>query len=253
MESPIVSFNAQWLLEPDQTGITTQLSFGDMAWQTYTFPDGLGQGGYEKCLLSLGISLFRGQHLFTPLGMGRMIALAEFDVQFSEPTFQVQVAQGGRIMQKEQIPPLDLIYSPGNDLFRLTRHIRQTPLLDGSSNSDMFALTIGVSMLNTLLGKGLSAQLLARLGLMPSPSVLVRPVPLHVTKPLLTCLPTTLSGDLRKLFCQTKVLEYLTQLVQHCSQEQPLSKPERQRKGAHEVHDYLMALEGSLPLLSKMA
>lgn len=253
MQLPLVRFTAQWLLDPDQAGVTTPLAHGNMAWQTYEFPDKLGHGGYEKIDLSLGASLFRGQHLFTPQGMGRMIPLAEFEVHFSEPTFQVQVARGGRIMQKEQIPPLDLVYSPGNDLFRLTQQIRQTPFLDGSSNSDMFALTIGVRMLNTLLGTDLAVQLLAGLGLTHPPTVLVRPVPLYVTKPLLACLPTMLSGDIRKVFCQAKVLEYLTLLVQYFAQEQPRIRPERQRNRAREVHDYLMHLEGSLPLLSEIA
>lgn len=253
MKSPVINFSARWLLEPNPTSITTPLSLDGTEWQTYAFPDGLGEGGYEKSVLALGMSVFRGKHLFTSLAMGRMIALAEFEVQFSELTFQVQVVRRGRIMHKEQIPQTDLVYSPGNDLFRLTQHIRQTPLLDGSSNSDMFALTVGISTLITLLGTGLTEQLLAQLGLEKPPMALVRPVPIHVTKPLLNCLPTTLSGNFRKVFCQTKVLEYLTLLVQHCCQDQPPTKPENQRKNVHELHDYLLTLEGALPLLSELA
>jgi len=253
MKFPIVSFNVQWLLDPNQTGLTTQLSPDSLQWTTYVFPDGLGHGGFEKTVLSLGMSVFRGEHIFTAQAVGRMVALAEFEVQFSEPTFQVQVMRGGRVMQREQIPQLDLVYSPGNDLFRLTQHIRQTPLLDGSRNSDMFALSMGVSMLKILLGDELAEQLLTQLGLVTSPMVLVRPVPLRVTQPLLACLPKTLGGDLRKVFCQAKVLEYLTLLAQHFALVQPQGKPDWQRKKAHEVRDYLIALEGGLPLISELA
>ena len=253
MKSPITNLSARWLLEPNPTRLASPLSLSGTEWQTYTFPDGLGEGGYEKSVLALGMSVFLGKHLFTPQALGHMIALAEFEVQFSEPTFQVQVVRGGRIMHKEQIPQTDLVYSPGNDLFRLAQHIRQTPMLDGSSNSEMFALTVAISTLQTLLGAGLTEQLLAQLGLEKAPTVLVRPVPIHVTKPLLACLPSTLSGDFRKVFCQTKVLEYLTRLVEHYGQDQLPTKPANQRNRAHEVHDYLMTHEGTLPLLSKLA
>jgi len=233
--------------------MTTQLALGSLPWQTYLFPDGLGHGGFEKEVLALGMSVFRGEHIFTPQAVGRMISLAEFEVEFSEPTFQVQVIRGGRTMQREQIPPLDLTYCPGNDLFRLAQQIRQTPLLDGSSNSTMLALTLGASMLKILLGEALADQLLTKLGLVSCPMVQVRPIPLHVTKPLLTCLPTGMRGDLRKLFCQAEVLEYLTLLVQHATLEQPQSRPERRRKKAHEVREYLMSLEGGLPAMSTIA
>ena len=162
MKSPISSFQARWLLESDQPGISTPLALNGTPWQTYAFPNQQGTGGYEILELAMGMSVFRGEHRFNAQSFGRMIALAEFEVQFSEPTFMVQMARGGRIMHKEQIPLIDLVYSPGNDLFRYTQHIKQTPWLDASSDSDMFALSIGTSMLITLLGEDLGEKLIGR-------------------------------------------------------------------------------------------
>ena len=253
MKTPISSFQARWLLESDQPGISTPLALNGTPWQTYAFPNQQGTGGYEILELAMGMSVFRGEHRFNAQSFGRMIALAEFEVQFSEPTFMVQMARGGRIMHKEQIPLIDLVYSPGNDLFRYTQHIKQTPWLDASSDSDMFALSIGTSMLITLLGEDLAEKLITSLGLDGPQKVRVCPVPLHVSAPFLASLPPGLTGQLRHIYCQGKVLEYLSLLVNHMVMEKVQTPPDRRRKQAHAVHEYLVSLQGGMPSMDQIA
>lgn len=118
----------------------------------------------------------------------------------------------------------------------------------------MTSLNVGDSALAGLIGEDLAQQLIDGLGLNLPPVVKVMPIPLHVSAPLRACLSPTLTGALKKLFAQAKVLEYLCALSTHvCAQIITVSLTDRKREMVRELHDDLMQLEGKLPSLDEMA
>lgn len=167
--------------------------------------------------------------------------MGEFKFEFPETTLTIQTVQGGTICHQEFYPAAELIYKPGYDFFRHADRFHTIPLIDTSSNSEMTSLCIGGSALAGLIGEDLAQQLIEGLVLNPSPVVKVMPIPLHVSAPLRACLSPTLTGALKKLFAQAKVLEYLCALSTHvCAQTVAVSLTGRKRGMVRVLHDELM-------------
>ncbi|HLA36242.1 MAG TPA: AraC family transcriptional regulator [Rhodocyclaceae bacterium] len=217
-------------------------------------PPEIGHGWFERIPLAAGVTVFQGVHRFRPEAAGHLVPLAEFKAQYPENIFMVQTVHGGSICHRELSPPEELIYRPGHDFFRHADRIHVIPLVDSTSNNEMTALAVTDTLLVELIGESLAQQLLVALGLEHSPVVKVIPIPLHVSAPLRTCLSPTLTGPLRKLFAQSRVLDYLCALVLHaCTPTLPALPSGRKREKIRELHDYLIELEGKLPSLDALS
>ena len=254
MQAPYRTMQFDWLVDPDQPAATFSPQEDGIEWYEYPIPATLGNGGFQKIELTLNMSLFRGVHHFTPEAVGRMIPLAAVAVDFAEPTFMTQVMRGGRILHREASPEMELQYSPGLDLFRLTEQFRVVPVLDGSRDSEMTCLVIGLTMLGKLVGTEVAERLLQALGLTSCPSVVVRPIPLHVSAHLHGAIGNGLVGAARRLYCQARALDYLVELVDTVLA--PDTRQERNsatRERAREVREYLLAITGELPSLEQLA
>jgi AraC-like DNA-binding protein len=83
-------------------------------------------------------------------------------------------------------------------------------------------------------------------------------IPMHVSAPLCASVSPTLKGQLKILFAQSKVLEYLCALSVYmgdalaASVNQP-RLPSRKRDTVRPLHDYLAQMEGKLPSLLELA
>ena len=222
----------------------------------YPWPPEIGHGYFDRLHLALGVEIMRGVHRFEKNVSGRLVPLFEIKHKFSETTLVIQTVQGGVICHREAYPPptTDLIYKPGHDFFRYADGMSLIPLIDSSSNSEMTSLCIEGCALNGLIGKNLSQQLIEGLGLNLPPVVKTMPMPLKISAPLRACVSSTMTGPLKKLFAQAKVLEYLTILSKHLNVK-PSSKnhAHRRRDAMHDLKNYLIQMEGRLPTLDQLA
>ena len=251
------SLNIRWLTSTANDELTTVIpGILESHRQDYPWPPEIGQGYYERVHLALGVDIFRGVHRFQKNVSGRLVPLFEIKHEFPETTLVIQSVQGGVICHREAYPPptADLIYKPGHDFFRYADRISLIPLIDSSSNSEMTSLCIEECALHGLIGKELSQKLIEGLGLNLPPVVKVMPMPLKISAPLRACVSSTMTGPLKKLFAQAKVLEYLTILSKHLNVK-PTSKnnAHRTRDAMHDLKNYLMQLEGRLPTLDQLA
>ena len=220
----------------------------------FPFPPEIGHGWLERMPLSHGVVVMQGIHCFRPEVSGQLLPLGELKYDYAEMTLAMNTIQGGTACHREFYPPAELIYKPGYDFFRHADRYHTIPMLDTSSNSDMTTLNIGVNALAKLIGEDLNQQLIDGLGLNPPPVVKVMPIPLHVSAPLRACLSPALSGSLKKLFAQAKVLEYLCALTTHiCVRSIEKPRPNRKREAMQDLRSHLMQLEGKLPTLEQLS
>ncbi len=242
----------QWLIDPVEG--KSLVSADNASRNDFPFPPEIGHGWYEYLPLSNGMSLFHGVHRFHPGSSGKLIPLGEFHSVFPETSLVVQTVQGGVICHRESHPQAELIYKPGFDFFRHADRLDMTPSVDSSSDSEMTSLCISGSSLARLLGEGMAQQLVSRLGLGAPPVVKVMAMPLAISAPLRASVSTTLRGQLKLLFAQSKTLEYLCGLAAHVGVTEPTESHASETQGKiRALHAKLMKLQGRLPTLNEMS
>jgi hypothetical protein len=200
----------KWLIDPvkEKPGSTIPAS-SILERLDFPLPPEIGHGWLERMPVAHGMTVSRGLHFFRPEAAGHLIPLGEFEVDFPETTLMAQTVQGSEICHREFHPPAELILRPGLDCFRHADRIHVIPLINSSSNSIMSGMSITDTALAELMGQDLAQQLIARLGLDTPPVVKIMTMPLHVSAPLRACLSDALMEPLKKVFAQSKVLEYL--------------------------------------------
>lgn len=229
--------------------------FGTIGWVDYPMPTETGKGGFEVLELVLGMSVVRTTLAFSPAMQGQWVPLMTASIEFSEPSFQAMTVRGIRGSVQEEFPPSHVAVSPGMDLFRHTERYCSTFTADGSFSGEAHHVSLSRTVLGQLIGEAMTEQLLDGLAIVESPALMVRAVPLHVSNLLMAAMTPTLTGPTRHLYCQAKILEYLSALVGFvCGNT--AAAPERNpqsRQRAQALHAQLLATEGKLPTLDELA
>jgi AraC-like DNA-binding protein len=116
-------------------------------------------------------------------------------------------------------------------------------------------LFVGDSFLTALIGKPLAEQLVSKLGLLPMPRVVVKPIPNYVNQSLQDCLKSAYTPQLKKVWAQAKSLEYISELATHvCQSKHKAGTNEKQtRKLIKTLHQHLINLDGKLPTIDSLA
>lgn len=165
----------------------------------------------------------------------------------------VQSVDKGHILHEELHPDAILEYKKGRDLFRFADRAEMAPSVFQEEDCTMTSLTVSYSSLISLLGADCVERMLSTLGLLPSPKVLVHPMPASVSRHLHELIPTDMTGTLRRLVCQARALEYLSALLTHlgCAEKGEEDSPGHRR--ARKVFDMLAQVPGKLPSLDEIA
>ena len=234
---------------------TTYDEFGQTGWIDYPMPPETGKGGYEMLELVLGMSMVRTTLEFSPAMLGQWVPLLTTRIEYTEPSFQALTMRGLRGSVQEEFPPCHVATSPGVDLFRHTERYCSTFTVDGGFSGEAHHVSLSYTVLHQLLGGAISDQLLASLSMTQPPALTVRSIPLHVSHQLIAAMTPTLTGVASKLYCQAKVLEYLSALVDFVCGNVAVApeRNQRSRQRVHAIHAQLMASEGKLPTLDELA
>lgn len=257
---PYANIRFDWLGNDASSGLTISPSQEDLVRQKYLLPNGYGEGFVETLGLALGMTMVRAEHHFEASATGHTIRVGDIQVEMNEPTFQAQIMRGGRVLESQIDHSVDLLLSPGVDLFRYSERYHIVPSLDGSNDSEMTCLSIGQTMLENLIGDVDTSQLLSELDLAPAPKVTIKTIPLYISAYLHSAMKPALVGAARKLNCQARALDYLTALLQHLkdlrgsnNERSKIGASDKRRKRSQQVHEYLMSIEGKLPTLDMIA
>lgn len=243
-----------WLCAPNaEDAVILRPWDGDLAIHYYPVPEEIGQANITRLELAMGMTIFRAEHRFSQEGFGKLVEIAEVEGTFPSTSFMVQITRGSRVIHYESIPAANVIFSPGQDLFRLADRLKVTPVIDASANGSMTALTIGLQTLEYLIGRASAHRTLEVLGLLPAPRVLIKAIPTAISDILHTAIPTGLTGALQRLTAQARTLQYLTALISHLgtdSDERPSLSASQRR--ARELYGLLQNTEGKIPTLSEL-
>ncbi|CUW41638.1 Conserved protein of unknown function (HTH domain AraC-type, conserved site 256-333) [Magnetospirillum sp. XM-1] len=243
-----------WLCAPTaEDAVVLRPWDGDLAIHYYPVPEEIGQANITRLELAMGMTIFRAEHRFSQEGFGKLIEIAEVEGTFPSTSFMVQITRGSRVIHYESVPAANVIFSPGQDLFRLADRLKVTPVIDASASGSMTALTIGVQTLEYLIGRASAHRTFEVLGLQPAPRVLIKAIPTAISDILHTAIPTGLTGALQRLTAQARTLHYLTALISHLGtdRDEPPSLSASQRR-ARELHGLLQNTEGKIPTLSEL-
>lgn len=243
-----------WLCTPvEEEAVVLRPWDGDLAIHYYPIPEEIGQANITRLELAMGMTIFRAEHRFSPAGFGKLVEIADVEGVYPSTSLMVQIARGSRIIHHESYPEANVIFSPGQDLFRLSDRLKLKPVVDASADSAMTALTVGLRTLQHLLGEETAQRTLDALGLLPAPQVLIRPIPTSVSDILHHVIPTDLTGALQKMTAQARALQYLTALVGHLGTDSETPSPQSiSQKRARELHAFLLSTEGKIPTLDEL-
>lgn len=249
--TPTVTFD--WLINTD--AISSTANSADTPWMNAPFTQDIGSGGFESWGLAMDMVVTHSHYQFTREIAGQLVPLATINTRFSEPTLMVQTLLKGRVIQNDDLSPRDLVYGDGVDLFRYCKQASITAVMDTSNEIENITLMIGHSRLSDLIGTQLAESLIQKLDLLPMPKSVVKPVPNYVYRSLHDCLSSEYSPELKKLWAQARILDYISELSNYfCDRKkEPANAGKQIRDRVNAVHEYLIQLEGKLPTIDAMA
>lgn len=249
--TPTVTFD--WLISAEPLVSTRDTA--NTPWMDAPFTKDIGTGGFESWGLAMDMMVSHSHYQFTPEIAGQLVPLATISMKFSEPTLMVQTLLKGRVIQNDDLSPRDLVYGDGVDLFRYCEQASITAVMDTSNEIENITLIIGHSRLADLIGAELAGTLIRKLDLLPMPKSVVKPVPNYVHRSLHDCLSTEYSPELKKLWAQARILDYITDLSNYfCERKkEPINAGRQIRDRVNAVHEYLIKLEGKLPTIDALA
>ncbi|MEE4236022.1 MAG: helix-turn-helix transcriptional regulator [Anderseniella sp.] len=242
--------NFRWLTDPDATPLQIDTLQQNLPRTAIPHPDGLGEGWIELVTLALDMHLCRVEHQFRP-GLQGMELMTEVVATPTEPLFFVKADRSGRGLLQDDHLGVSLEYQRDLCVFEHLDQVNHRHWTDLSSPVDVTALSFGMSKLRLALGEDLAAALCGALGIDQLPSARVQPVPRSIVAMLHSGLGNHLTGQLRKLHTQAKVLEFLVALSVHFVGGAPAVSRKVQR--IRDLREELNQLNGVVPSLSELA
>ena len=212
--------------------------------------DTLPESRIERLDLHLGAHLCRVTHRFAP-GQTGLRPMAEVSAELGEPVLFVQVThQGDGVLQDRRLDSR-LTHSPGTALFLHLDRIDHVHWAETAAPLEITALVMGLSRLRYFLGEANTRELLAVLALSDPPAASQRPLTPSLASILKSSLSESLTGPLRLLHAQARVLDFLVALTGLLN---GLAPPDaRQRDRVERVRAELDRDPGQVPDLGELA
>ncbi|CUW40825.1 AraC-type DNA-binding domain-containing protein [Magnetospirillum sp. XM-1] len=243
-----------WLIDPQQSSTEIRAVDRDIECKRAPIPLELGVGWISKYDLPMGMSVLRADYRFNSSATGKLVQTARLEASLPVETLMLHSLSHGRSIQDDHIMKETFSYGVGFDLFRYSQEIAVTPAVDCTFDCLATVLAVGRPALANLLGPTVADRTLVALGLGVAPAVVVRAMPSSVSSILQKAIPNNMTGLMRTLFIQARVLDYLTALIDHLGTNEndaPPVKVATQR--ARDLHEYLINTYGKLPTLETLA
>lgn len=242
--------NFRWLTDPDATPLRLDPQHQDLPRTALPHRDGLGEGWIELVNLAMDMQFCRVEHCFQSGLTGREV-MTEVVTTPTEPMFFVKADRRGHGWLQDGHLGARLEYHRELCVFQHLDQVHHRHWADLSSPVEVTALSVGMSQLRQTLGKDVATALCAALRIDQLPSARVQPVPAFIVAMLHAGLANHLTGHLRKLHTQAKVLEFLVALSAHFVGGAPRVPVKVQRIRA--LRDELDQLNGVVPSLNELA
>jgi len=221
---------------------------------TYPFPKEVGTGSGNMLKTSHDISIYKGQHAYNTELSSEPYDLGLIACNFSEEVLMVDFASGGTI--EMQYPDSDEIFSYGKNhtLFRRLTGFEANFKHERVKRLETMSFSIPLTALRLVIGEKNTEMVLSALKLSSPSSIIAHSLPLRINNILQQAISPHLQGSMKKLYSQTKILEYLCELVEYIEKNSgALTIDDKQAENVLEIHNYLSQVTGKLPSLVELA
>lgn len=251
MKSPITGSKINWLIAEDVDPLYN-CTEQDFFHEKLPIPEDIGEGFLDIMNLSLGMTLGHAEHRFKQNNSDKKLPFADIEGELSEPTLIIHTLSSGNVLLHDKTANTELHFDEKSTVFQHIDKIHYSPSLDTRSPVDVTVLHIGKSTLDLLLGKEQSGLLLNNIGISQLPSSVAIPIPKHLSFILHSIHQSPLTGELRKLHAQAKVLDYLCLLTEYLDSSKAESTNMRDAI-IHNIANDLRRLDGKIPPLTEIA
>ncbi|NCC52937.1 MAG: AraC family transcriptional regulator [Spartobacteria bacterium] len=242
--------NFHWLADSRAPPLQLDTQQRDLPRTALPQPGEWGDGWIELVTLAMDMHLCRVEHQFRP-GLTGMELMTEVVSTPTEPRFFVKADRRGRGLLQDGHLDAELEYHRDLCVFEHIDQVNHRHWADLSSPVEVTALSVGMFNLRQALGEDVATALCAALRIDRLPSARVHPIPGFIVGLLHAGLANHLTGQLRTLHAQAKVLEFLVALSEHFLGDAPTVSTRVQR--IRDLRDELDQHNGVVPHLDELA
>jgi AraC-like DNA-binding protein len=249
--SPSVTHKIDWLFDEQ---LPSTLWSGSLQRVSYPYPPDLAIGYAEQIEFHDGISMVKVFHNFTNEDRPEEIPLGNFFVQPAVPSFTSHIMHTGSLNFINNKNNDKLVRTSGVDLFSRIETIDITQILLTDEDISLTAIFIPEAQLINLLGLHEVEFFYKNLGISNLGDYNQIKIPQTISNKIANCTPSHLSGNLRQLFANSVILQYLIEVNIYIASMNSFKKNSLNSKfDITGLHTELLQVTGDIPKLNDIA
>ena len=245
-----ITHRIDWLF--DSMPLFSELKSDSTNKKAFPYPSEIGIGHTDHLELPDGILLIKDTHKFTSEDRPPEIPLGNFKVEFPSNMFVCQIMHSGIVGMNESNRYSQRI--PGIDCFSRMNSLNLIQTLFTEEDIYLSNLFIPETELFRLLGHDIAENLFTYLGLHKITDYSELKIPRNISNKIANCTPDHLEGNMRSLFAQSLILQYLLELNLYLSSSKIfLTSLEKDDFNIAALHTELLQITADIPKLSDLS
>jgi len=247
----ILGHKIEWLFEQE---IHTSEIVGSIRKFQFPYSPELATGYTEHLEISDGITLIKSTHHFNNEDRPSEFALGKYQVAFSSPTFTSHMVHSGYVSLFDNSKKSHHRRTPEIDLFGRFDFLDLEQTLFTEEDILLSALFISENELFNLLGSEAAENLYKNLDLVQNNQYRGIKIPQTISSKIANCTPDHLEGNMRSLFAQSIILQYLLELNLYISSSKKfLNNLEKDDFNVAALRTELLQVTADIPNLAELS
>ena len=248
---PLLKYKIDWLFEPNLPSL--ELS-GSVKKFQFPYSTELSIGHKEHLEIYEGIALVKDSHHFVSEDRPAEISLASYKVEFPSPNFISHMVHSGRIDLFDNNKKYYLTREPGIDNLGRWECLDLEQTIFTDEDVSLSILFISEIELFKLLGMEVAENLYKNLGLLDAFECRDIKIPQTISNKIANCVPDHLEGNMRSLFAQSIILQYLLELNLYISSSKGFLKNlEKDDFNVAALRTELLQVTADIPNLAELS
>lgn len=218
------------------------------------YPPELGEGYSEHFDIIDGINLIQDKHLFYGINRPPSIALGKFQAEFESIQFANQIVHSGQLEIFENKRKLKFKRTPDVDIFAKIKYFDLEQTVFTAENISVSMLIISEEKITDLLGFEEADVLFKKLRLIEIFDFNELKIPSAITNKIKHCISNNLEGNIRSLYAQSMIFQYLIEIHSHFTSTRKASTYFAQNDSfLDDLHLTLSRITTEVPTLTNLA
>jgi len=247
----ILGHKIEWLFEQE---IHTSQIIGSIRKFQFPYSPELATGYTEHLEINDGITLIKSTHHFNNEDRPSEFALGKYQVAFSSTTFTSHMVHSGCLSLFDKIKKSYQRRTPEIDLLGRFDFLDLEQTLFTEEDIFLSALFISEIELFNLLGSETAENLYTNLDLVQNNEYRAIKIPQTISNKIANCTPDHLEGNMRSLFAQSIILQYLLELNLYISSSKSfLNNLEKDDFNVAALRTELLQITADIPNLAELS